>query len=93
MVGALDIFSIELAAVERHAAMGTGIAQGKGLAHAVAADHERNLKQHGFVKLIAMDPVGGQSAIPEAGEHERIGAWRWGGSSSGMGEDCRLLDF
>ena len=73
MVGAFDVFSIELAAVERHAAVGTGVAQREGTARAVASDDERNLKQHGFVELVAMDAVGGQGAIPETGEHERVG--------------------
>jgi hypothetical protein len=30
VVGAFDIFSVKLTASERHAAMGTGIAQGEG---------------------------------------------------------------
>jgi len=70
--------------------VGTGIAQGKGMAHAVASDHERNLKQHGFVKLIAVDVIGGQSAIPEAGEHERIGRLALGRVEFGHG--VRIAD-
>ena len=38
MVSALEIFSVEVAAVERHAAVRAGVAEGEGLAHAVAAD-------------------------------------------------------
>lgn len=73
MVGALDIFSIEMAAVERHAAVRAGVAQGKGMADPIASDNQRNLEQRRFVQLIAVDAVGGQSSIPEAGQHERIG--------------------
>jgi len=62
-----------VAVVERHAAMGTGVAQGEGMALAVAADYERNFEERGLVKLVANDPIGGQGAIPEAGEHKRIG--------------------
>ena len=51
-----------------------GVAQGEGTARAVASDYERNLKQHGLVKLVAMDAVRRQGAVPEAGEHKRI--WR-----------------
>ena len=52
--------------------MGTGIAQRKGMAGAITPDDERNLKELGFVKLIAGNMVGRQSTIPEAGEHQRI---------------------
>jgi len=73
MVGALDVFSAEPAATQRHAAVGTGVMQGEGMAGAVASDDEWHLKQRGFVELIATDVIGGQGAIPEAGEHERVG--------------------
>jgi hypothetical protein len=72
MVGAFEVLSVELAGVEGHAAVGTGVSQRKGMAYTIASDNEWNLKQHGFVELIAMDTVGGQRAIPEAGEHERV---------------------
>ena len=73
VVSALEIFTVEVAAVERHAAMRAGVAQGEGLALAVAADDQRNFEQRGFVQLVAMDAIGGQGAIPEAGEHQRVG--------------------
>ena len=38
VVSALEILSVEAAAVERHAAMRAGIAQGERLSEAVAAD-------------------------------------------------------
>jgi hypothetical protein len=72
VVGALDILSIEVAAVKGHAAVRTSVPQREGTAGAVAPNHQGDFKQHGFVKLIAMDTVGGQRAIPEAGEHQRI---------------------
>jgi hypothetical protein len=53
--------------------MRAGIAQGEGLAQAVTADDERNLQQSCLVQLVAMNPIGGQGAIPEAGQHERVG--------------------
>ena len=43
------------------------------LTEAVAADDEGDLKQRRFMKLVAMNAVGGEGAIPEAGEHERVG--------------------
>jgi hypothetical protein len=73
MIGALDVFSVEVAAVERHAPVRTGIAQGKGTAGAVASDYKRKLQQHGLVELVAMDMIGRQGAVPEGGEHEGIG--------------------
>ena len=92
MVGALEIFSIELAAVQRHAAMGTGVAQGKGMALAIAAYDERNLEQRGLVELVAMDAIGGQGSIPEAGEHERIRRLALRRVEFGHGvQNCRLL--
>ena len=73
VISALEIFAVEAAAVERHAAVRAGVAQGEGLSEAVAADDEGNFEQRGFVELVAVDAIGGQSAIPEAGEHERVG--------------------
>jgi len=73
MIGAFDIFSIEMAAVEGHAAVGTGVAQSEGAAYAVASDDKWDFEQHGFVELIAVYAIGRQSAVPEAGKHERIG--------------------
>jgi len=69
MVGALQIFSVELSAIQGHAAMGAGIAQSEGVSLAVAADDEWDLEQRRFVQLITVDTIRGQSAIPEAGEH------------------------
>jgi hypothetical protein len=43
MIGALDVFSVEVTAVEWHAAMRTGVAQGEGTTRTVAPDDERNL--------------------------------------------------
>ena len=55
VISALEILSIEMSAVERHAAVRTGIAQGKGLSHAVAADHKGNFQQHCLFQLIAIE--------------------------------------
>ena len=70
--------------------MGAGVAQGEGLSEAVAADDERNLEQRGFVELVAMHAIGGQGAIPEAGEHERVGGLALREVEVGHGEnvDC-----
>ena len=73
MIGALNLCSIKISAVQRHAAVGAGIAHGKGAACVVAAEDEGDFQQHRLVELIALHPVGGQGAIPEAREHERIG--------------------
>jgi hypothetical protein len=43
------------------------------MAPAVATDYERNFEERGLMKLVANDTIGGQGAIPEAKEHERIG--------------------
>jgi hypothetical protein len=69
----------------------TGVPQGKGTTGAVAADYEGNLKQSGFVELIALEAIGGQGAIPEAGEHKRIGRLALGRVEFGHGlkiADC-----
>ena len=73
VVSTLEIFSVESAAVQGHAAMRARVAQCERLSHAVAAEDQRDLQQRRLMQLIAMDAIGGQSAIPEAGEHERVG--------------------
>ena len=73
VIRAFEVFAIEFSGMERHAAMRAGIAQGEGMSLTIAADDERNLEQHGFMQLVAMDAVGGQGTIPEAGEHQRVG--------------------
>ncbi len=60
VVSALEVLAVEAAAVEGHAAVRAGVAQGEGLANAVAADDERNLEQRRFIKLVAVDAIGGQ---------------------------------
>jgi hypothetical protein len=45
----------------------------------VATQYQRDFEQHGFLKLVAMNAVGWHSAIPESGEHERIGHLALGG--------------
>jgi hypothetical protein len=37
------------------------------MASAIESNYDGNFKQHSFVKLVAMDAIGGQSAVPEAG--------------------------
>jgi hypothetical protein len=49
VISALEIFAVEVTAVERHAAMRAGIAQGKRATGTIAADDERNFEQRGFV--------------------------------------------
>jgi hypothetical protein len=95
VVGALEVFSVELAAVERHAAMRTGVAQGEGLVLAVASDNEWNFEQRGLAELVAMDVIGRQSAIPETRQHERVGRLALGRVEFGHGveiADCLILD-
>jgi len=86
VVTALDIFSVEVATMKRHAAMGTGITQREGMADTIASHNEWDLKQRCFVKLIAVDAVSGQSTVPEAGEHKRIGRLALGRVEFGHGE-------
>jgi hypothetical protein len=70
VVGTLDVLSVKISAVQRHAAVGTSITQGERTAGAIASDEEWDFQQHRLVELVAMNAVGGQGAIPEAGEHE-----------------------
>jgi hypothetical protein len=49
VVATLEILSIESAAVQRHAAMRAGVAQGEGLLPAVATDYERDFQQRRLV--------------------------------------------
>jgi hypothetical protein len=46
VVRAFDLLAVELSAGKGHAAMGAGVAQGKGLALAVASDDQRLFQQH-----------------------------------------------
>ena len=54
VIAALEILTVESTAVERHAAMRAGVAQGEGLPEAVTADDERNFQQRRLAQLIAM---------------------------------------
>jgi hypothetical protein len=65
MVRAFDLFAVELSAGKRHAAMRTGVAQGKGLALPVASDYQGLFKQHRFHQLSAVQLSGRKRAIPE----------------------------
>ena len=93
MVGAFEIFSIELATVQRHAAVGTGVPQGEGTTRAVASYDERNLKQHCLVELVAVDAITRQGPIPEAGEHKRIGRLALRKVAFGHGVRLLIVDF
>jgi hypothetical protein len=73
VVSALEVLAVEATAVQGHAAVWAGIAEGEGLSGAVAADYQGDLEQRRFVQLIAMNAIGGQRAIPEVGEHQRVG--------------------
>ncbi len=73
VINALEVFSVEIAAVERHTAMGTGVAQGEGMSLAIAADDERDLKQSRLMELVAVNAVGRQGTIPETCQHQGIG--------------------
>jgi hypothetical protein len=79
VVSAFDLLSIELPAMQGHAAVWAGVTQGEGPSLMVATQYQRDFEQHGFLKLVAMNAVGWHSAIPEAGEHERIGHLALGG--------------
>jgi hypothetical protein len=73
MVRTLDFFSIEVATVERHSAVRTSVPHCEGPTRSVAPDYQRDLQQHCFMQLIALNPVRRQGAIPEAGEHLGVG--------------------
>jgi hypothetical protein len=79
VVSALHLRSIESPAMQGHAAVRAGVTQGEGLSLTVATQYQRDFQQHCFLKLVAMNAVGWQSAVPEAGEHERIGHLALGG--------------
>ena len=53
--------------------MRAGVAQGEGMSSAIAADDEREFQQRCFRQMIAMNSIGGEGAVPEAGEHLRVG--------------------
>ena len=88
VVSALEVLAVEAAAVEGHAAVRAGVAQGEGLSDAVAADDEGNFEQRRFVKLVAVDTIGRKGAIPETGEHERVGGLALREVEVGHGCDC-----
>jgi hypothetical protein len=73
MIGTFEILAIELAGVEGHATVRAGIAKSKGTSLAIAADHQWNFQQRGFVELVVMHAIGRESAVPETGEHQRVG--------------------
>jgi hypothetical protein len=73
MIGTFEILAIELAGVEGHATVRAGIAESKGASLAIAADHQGNFQQRGFVELIAMHVISRQGAVPETCEHQRVG--------------------
>ena len=49
VISALDIFAVEAAAVEGHAAMRAGVAQGEGVSEAIAAKNEGDFEDGRFV--------------------------------------------
>jgi len=73
VIGAFEILAIETSGVERHAAVGAGVAKRERPVSAVAADDEGEFQQRCSVELIALDTVGGQGTIPEAGKHQSVG--------------------
>lgn len=73
MIGAFEILAVELSRVEGHPAMRARVAESEWLSLPVSADDQRDLEQRGFVELIAMHAIGGQSAVPETCEHQGIG--------------------
>jgi hypothetical protein len=91
VVSAFKVLAVEASAVEGHAAVRAGVAQGERLSEAVASNDEGDFEQRRFVKLIAMDAIGGQGAIPEAGEHERVGGLALREVEVGHGEKVRVL--
>src|SRR5579863_3860588 len=92
MVGTFKIFSVKVSAVQWHTPVGAGVAQGEGAASAVPSDNQWNLKQHRLVELIAMNAIGGQGAIPEPCEHERVRRLALGRVEFGHGEELLILD-
>ena len=73
MIGTFEILAVEASGVKGHATVRAGIANSKGTSLAIAADHQWNFQQRGFVELVAMHAVGWQGAVPETGEHQRVG--------------------
>ncbi len=53
--------------------MRAGVAKGEGLVLAVTSDDERNFEERGFMELVAVNAIGREGAIPEAGEHQGVG--------------------
>jgi hypothetical protein len=92
VISALEILSVEAAAVERHAAVWAGVAQGEGLSDAVAAEDEGNLEQCRLIEVVAVNAIGGQGAIPEAGEHECVGGLAWREVEVGHGGELLIVD-
>jgi hypothetical protein len=95
VISALQVFSIETAAVERHASVRAGITQSEWLSDSITSNHQRDLQQRRLVNLIAVHAIGGESAVPEAGEHERIGGLPLRKIKFRHGEmvDCCLLSM
>lgn len=73
VVKALEAFTVKLATVQRHATMGTGIAQSKSMSLTIAADDERDFEQSRLMELVAVNAVGRQGTIPETCQHQGIG--------------------
>ena len=82
VITALQVLTVKASARERHTAVRAGIAQGKRLSLAIAADHQRRFEQHGFVQTIAGHLSAGQGATPEAVEHQRVRRLTLGGFQS-----------
>ena len=93
VISALQVFSIETAAVERHAPVRAGIAQSEWFSHSITSNHQRDLQQSCLMQQIAVHSICWESAIPEAGEHERIGRLSLWKVKFRHGEivDCGLL--
>jgi hypothetical protein len=58
--------------------MGAGIVQGEGMPVLIAAEHQGNFEQRGFMQAIA-ELAAGQGTVPEAVQHDRIGRLALGG--------------
>jgi len=95
VISAFQVFSIEMAAVERHTTVRAGIAQCEWLPHSIASNHQRDFQQRRLVKLIAVHSIGGERSVPEAGKHERVRGLALRKIKFGHGEfvDCCLLSI
>src|SRR5450432_907532 len=91
VIAALDLFAIELPVGKRDAAMGAGIAQGKGFSVCIPSNDQRQAEKLGLCHAVPPDLNSRQCPVPKAVEQQRI--WRLplrGFGFGGVGEIGRV---